>query len=125
MAVEIYTGTYVNAEEANKYIDIATIAHCCRLLKDASLRLESTSKKIINARDYCTREALFMQGETVEEPIEFCGKDFNDISSYMNDFADAILEATNRAYDKKQLELNEEARILDAQEALKNETVGQ
>ena len=122
MAVEIYEGTHVKAEPATNYIDVNTIYHACKLIKDASARLERTSKKIINAKDYCTKEALFMLGESFEEPIEFCGKDFYDISDYIHDFADTVLEATSKALDKKQLLLNEEAMEKEKLEILKEET---
>ncbi len=113
MAIEIYQGKNVTAEDAAKFFDLPTIIHSCNKLKEAASILETTGKKIIDAKDYCTREALFMQGESFEEPIEFCGKDFNDISSYISDFAETILEATNKAMEKKQLLLNEEARVFD------------
>jgi hypothetical protein len=122
MAVEIYEGTHVKAEPATNYMDVNTIYHACKLIKDASARLERTSKKIINAKDYCTKEALFMLGESFEEPIEFCGKDFYDISDYIHDFADTVLEATSKALDKKQLLLNEEAMEKEKLEILKEET---
>ena len=122
MAVEIYEGTHVTAEPATNYIDVNTIYHACKIIKDASTRLERTSKKIINAKDYCTKEALFMLGESFEEPIEFCGKDFYDISDYIHDFADTILEATAKALDKKQLILNDEAREKEKLEILKEES---
>ena len=113
MAVEIYVGRYVTAEEATKYIDAATITNCCNKMKKSASELKQTGKKISSSKSRCTKNHLSIAGNTMEDDIDLCECDYNDAATYMETFSATILGALQRALDKKQLQLNAEAQRKD------------
>ena len=121
MAIEIYRGKYISADDATKVIDMPTINDGCRMLKDASDRLERLTKKIDLLRETCSKEAISIDGSSMEELIEHYEKLTNDFSLYISDLSDALSKTTQRVVNRKQTILNEEARRLDDKEALLHE----
>ena len=118
MAIEKYQGKYVVAEDALKVIDMPTINSGCRMLKDASEKLDNLSKKIEVLKDLINRDTLSISDSNMEAIIEEYGKRTRDFSLYINDLSETVNTTTQRVVNRKQVIFNEEAKRLDEQEAL-------
>ncbi|MBR4693255.1 MAG: hypothetical protein IKQ06_05100 [Bacilli bacterium] len=118
MAIEKYQGKYVIAEDALKVIDMPTINNGCRMLKDASEKLENLSKKIEVLKDLINRDSLSVSDSNMEAIIEEYEKRTRDFSLYINDLSETVNTTTQRVVNRKQVIFNEEAKRLDEQEAL-------
>jgi len=118
MAVEIYQGTYVSAESAANYIDITTITQGINMLGQAAEEYAEIGSSLIGVSGNFTSEVLSVQGTTMQNSIENCGSSITDIKEKLTNIGNNILEATQKALDKKQLELNEIAKEKDQAAAL-------
>lgn len=118
MAVEIYQGTYVSAESAANYIDVATITEGINMLGQAADEYAGIGSSLIEVSGNFTNEVLSVQGATMQNSIENCGSTITDVKEKLIDIGNNILEATQKALDKKQLELNEIAKEKDQAAAL-------
>ena len=115
MAIEKFRGKYIVGENASKYIDMDTIHDGCRMMRTAAEKLAMIYKKIDHLRDVCSRDALSVQGENLENRIEAYENQINDFSLYIEDLSNVIEDTTLRVFNRKQVILNEEAKRLDEQ----------
>lgn len=113
MAIEIYRGKYVTGDSAREYIDIDTINDGCKLMKSASEKLDIIQKKIDYLKEFCSKEALYIQGESLEEKINSYEKNVNNFSGYIDDLSNTIEATALRVFNRKQVILNEDAKRLD------------
>ena len=111
MAVEIYQGTQSIAEDANNYIDSQGIISCCNSLKDISEELINLSRKFYEVAQYCNKDKLSVRGKEFQSVIENCGDKIDNAHNYIQNYIEEILKATQRAIDKKQIELNDIAKM--------------
>ncbi len=120
MNVEIFKGNFTIADSAMKYIDVESISAGCALLSDACNALNNLSNKVISTRDYCTLENFSMNGVTVEDEIEFCGKSLKETSNSIQDMIEMLQRAMSNALDRKQTYLNEIAQEEEKQALMRN-----
>ena len=118
MPVEIYQGKNVIAETTLNYIDSTTINEGIKKLEEIAEELLSISKKIEKTKDLCNRESLSVGNNTLEAIIDSCETEFIEVSNYLNDSSKLLLEALQKAIDKKQILLNDEAIKLDSLESI-------
>ena len=120
MAVIKYIGKYVNAEDAITSFDYLEIENALKNLKEGAQKLEDAAKRMRNAESYYTKETFSINGETFDGKIERCSNYFMSTAVYMEELAELVRTARLKAYNRKQVLLNDEARILD-QEKIKQE----
>ncbi len=113
MAVEMFQGQYISAESATKYIDYQTISDGCRMLDDAADKLARIARKIDQLKENCNRDTLSIQGSNMEDYIEFYEKNTNDFSVYISELSDTVMQTLERVYNRKQIVLNEAAKVED------------
>ena len=118
MAVEKYQGKYVNAQDASNVIDMVSILDGCRMLKEASGQLSTLAKKINQVKDYYNRDTLSINSKDMEDYVDYHEKNTKDFSLYLTDLAETLTNTTQRVYNRKQMQFNDEARLLDEQQAL-------
>lgn len=124
MAVIRYIGKYVNAEDANVYFDYQAIENAIKNIKEGVLKLEDTSKRMHNAETYYTKETFSINGETMNEKIEYCANYVKSTADYLDELAELVRSAQLKAFNRKQVLLNNEARALD-QARIKQEKLKQ
>lgn len=120
MAVIKYIGKYVNAEDAITSFDYLEIENALKNLKEGAQKLEDAAKRMRNAESYYTKETFSINGETFDGKIERCSNYFMSTAEYMEELAELVRNARLKAFNRKQVLLNDEARILD-QEKIKQE----
>lgn len=121
MAVERFHGKYIYGENARQYIDIDTINDACRIMKEASNKLNAISEKIDRLRELCSKDALSVDGEGMDERIEAYENFMNDFSLYIDDLSNTIRDTTQRVFNRKQIILNEEAKRMDQMMSLEKQ----
>lgn len=122
MAVIKYIGKYVNAEDAITSFDYLEIENALKNLKEGAQKLEDAAKRMRNAESYYTKETFSINGETFDGKIERCSNYFMSTAEYMEELAELVRNARLKAFNRKQVLLNDEARILD-QEKIKQEQI--
>lgn len=122
MAVIKYIGKYVNAEDAITSFDYLEIENALKSLKEGAQKLEDAAKRMRNAESYYTKETFSINGETFDGKIERCSNYFMSTAEYMEELAELVKNARLKAFNRKQVLLNDEARILD-QEKIKQEQI--
>ena len=120
MAVIKYIGKYINAEDASLNFDYAEINKAIEYIKEGAEILENAAKKLQNTEIYYTKENFSINGEIFDEKIEHCSNYLMSTAEYMEQLVELISSASLKAFNKKQVLLNDEARILD-QEKIKQE----
>ena len=120
MAVIKYIGKYVNAEDAITSFDYLEIENALKNLKEGAQKLEDAAKRMRNAESYYTKETFSINGETFDGKIERCSNYFMSTAEYMEELAELVRNARLKAFNRKQVLLNDEARALD-QEKIKQE----
>jgi len=113
MAVTRYIGEYVEAEDAQRYIDITSIEESCRELIKEAESIDKIKDNVTTASEYCSKENFYLLGTSVEDEIAGMGSNIKDSSDTIKEYAHALLSKAYTALDNKQIELNEEARIQD------------
>ena len=122
MAVIKYIGKYINAEDAIISFDYLEIENALKNLKEGAQKLEDAAKRMRNAESYYTKETFSINGETFDGKIERCSNYFMSTAEYMEELAELVRNARLKAFNRKQVLLNDEARILD-QEKIKQEQI--
>lgn len=120
MAVIKYIGKYINAEDAIASFDYLEIENALKNIKEGAQKLEDAAKRMRNAESYYTKETFSINGETFDGKIERCSNYFMSTAEYMEELAELVRSARLKAFNRKQVLLNDEARILD-QEKIKQE----
>ncbi len=120
MAVIKYIGKYVNAEDAVTCFDYTNIETAIKNIKDGAEKLEKAARRLQGAETYYTKETFSINGETFDDKIERCSNYFMSTAEYMEELAELVRNARIKAFNRKQVLLNDEARTLD-QEKIKQE----
>ena len=120
MAVIKYIGKYINAEDAIVNFDYNEIETAIKNIKEGVAKLEEAAKRLRNTETYYTKETFSINGETFDGKIERCANFFTSTADYMEELTELVRNARLKAYNRKQVLLNDEARILD-QEKIKQE----
>ena len=113
MAVEVYRGQYVTAEEAVKYIDLYTISDSCRNFNAVIDKLKDISSRIRELKEMGGVETVSIGGKTFEEPVIQYEKAVNDLALYLAELSNTLINEGFKALNRKQTLLNEEARQAD------------
>ena len=113
MAVEIYQGVHVTAESATNYIDVGAISTGCEQLMQAAEQYSSVGSNLSGAAAGLSEDTLSVNGATIQASVEECGSQISTIHGKRSNYASSIMDATLRALDKKQLELNQKAEAED------------
>ena len=113
MAVEVYRGQYVTAEEAVKYIDLYTINDSCRNFNAVIDKLKDISSRIRELKEMGGVETVSIGGKTFEEPVIQYEKAVNDLALYLAELSNTLINEGFKALNRKQTLLNEEARQAD------------
>ena len=113
MAVIKYIGKYVNADDAIASFDYLEIENALKNIKEGAQKLEDAAKRMRNAESYYTKETFSINGETFDGKIECCSNYFMSTAEYMEELAELVRSARLKAFNRKQVLLNDEARILD------------
>lgn len=116
MAIDMFHGTYVDAEDAKNYIDQGTIVTGCQKMDEASNKMTQIIKKVQRLKELCSRENLSVGGLNLDEIIENLENHVEQISLYINDLSGNIVGTTQRVVNRKQVILNEEAMRQDNSE---------
>ena len=122
MAVIKYIGKYVNAQDATICFDNIEIETAIKNIKDGVEKLENAAKRLKDAECYYTKENFSINGETFDNRIERCSNYFLSTARYMKELAEQVRNANLKAFNRKQVEFNDEARIQD-QEKIKQEAI--
>lgn len=123
MAVIKYIGKYINAEDAIVSFDYLEIENAIKNIKEGVEKLEQATKRLRNAENYYTKETFSINGETFDNKIERCANYFNRTSEYMEELSELVRSARLKAYNRKQVQLNDEARALDLEKIKQEEMV--
>jgi len=111
-----FIGNYVQAESANNYIDMAAINSAidkiCKEIED----LESVKAKIETSTDNFRKENLSFFGKDMEEDLHQMEEKIDENIQKLRDYINALLNGSERAFSKKQDELNSEAEKKEKQE---------
>ncbi len=110
MAIDIYKGTIVTAQDAHEMIDASTILSGCSSMKDVSQKLNDISFKIGTLQSLCTKENLSIDGVGFDEKIGEYQKSVQNFSLYLDDLASSITTTCEKVLNRKQVILNEEAK---------------
>ena len=122
MAVIRYIGKYINAEDAILSFDYLEIENAIKNIKEGVEKLEQAAKRLRNAENYYTKETFSINGETFDNKIENCANHFSSTAKYMEELTELVKSARLKAYNRKQVQLNDEARNLDL-EKIKQEQI--
>lgn len=122
MAVIKYIGKYVNAEDAITSFDYLEIENAIKNIKEGAQKLEEAANRMRNTEAYYTKETFSINGETFDEKIERCSNYFKSTADYMEELAELVRNARLKAFNRKQVCLNDEARALDL-EKIKQEQI--
>lgn len=123
MAVIKYIGKYINAEDAIVSFDYLEIENAIKNIKEGVEKLEQATKRLRNAENYYTKETFSINGETFDNKIERCASYFTRTSEYMEELSELVRAARLKAYNRKQVQLNDEARALDLEKIKQEEMV--
>lgn len=123
MAIEIYQGKYVTAEDANGYIDGITISDGCMMLSDAARKLSDIVTKLQELKEDFSSANLSIQGSSMEPIIEAFVKSTMDLAQTISNLSETLSTTTQRVVNRKQVLLNEEAKVKDEQAAASPEEV--
>ena len=115
MAIDVYHGTYVTAEDANDYIDVNTIQSGCSMMKEAADKITAIKDKINTLKELCDGDTLTINGQTMEDQIQEFEDNTNNFALYINELSETVSSAATRALNKKQIIFNEEAKKRDNQ----------
>lgn len=113
MAVIKYIGKYINAEDAIISFDYLEIENAIKNIKEGIEKLEQATKRLRDAENYYTKDTFSINGETFDNKIERCVSYFARTSEYMEELSELVKSARLKAYNRKQVQLNDEARALD------------
>lgn len=122
MAVIKYIGKYVNAEDAITSFDYLEIENAIKNIKEGAQKLEEAANRMRNAETYYTKETFSINGETFDGKIERCSNYFKSTADYMEELTELVRNASLKAFNKRQVYLNDEARALDL-EKIKQEQI--
>lgn len=122
MAVIKYIGKYVNAQDATICFDNIEIETAIKNIKDGVEKLENAANRMRNAEAYYTKETFSINGETFDGKIERCSNYFKSTADYMEELTELVKNARLKAFNRKQVCLNDEARALDL-EKIKQEQI--
>ena len=122
MAVIRYIGKYINAEDAILSFDYLEIENAIKNIKEGVEKLEQAAKRLRNAENYYNKETFSINGETFDNKIENCANHFSSTAKYMEELTELVKSARLKAYNRKQVQLNDEARNLDL-EKIKQEQI--
>lgn len=124
MAVIKYIGKYVNADDAIASFDYLEIENALKNIKEGAQKLEDAAKRMRNAESYYTKETFSINGETFDGKIERCSNYFMSTAEYMEELAELVRSARLKAFNRKQVLLNDEARILDQEKIKQEQKIG-
>ncbi len=113
MAVEIFSGQYITADDATKYIDLYTINDSCRNFNAAVERLNDIAKEIVELREMGGADTLFVGGRTLEPQVEQFEQSVRDLALYLSELANNLINDGIKALNRKQTILNDEARQIE------------
>lgn len=113
MAVIKYIGKYVNAEDSITHFDYLEIDNAIKNIKEGAEKLRNSAKRMQDAEIYYSKDDFSINGETFGNRINGCSNRLLATAKYMEDLAESIVQARLKAYNKKQVQLNDEARIQD------------
>ena len=126
MNSEPYRGTTTTAESALEYIEYDRIVEACNMIKETATDMREIGNKINSAGEYCSPNNFCVQGCTYTDSVDECSNSFQMASKGLDEYADSILTALNKAFNIKQDELNEEAiqqdRARQSQNSDRNDT---
>lgn len=116
MNSEQYKGTTTTAESALEYIEYDKIVEACEMIKETATEMREIGNKIDSAGEYCSPNNFCVQGCTYTDSVDECSNSFLMASKGLDEYANSIISALNKAFNIKQDELNENARQQDRQQ---------
>ena len=107
MEVERFRGKYVEADDANQYIDMASIYNTISDIRKEIERLENIESGIDSSSNNLRKENLSFFVKDMEEDVVVMRETIKDNINKLNNYIEILSNETNEALNKKQIELNE------------------
>ncbi len=114
--------------DESQIIDTATITRGINKFREAIEAFELSGKKVIQASEICTADALSIDNNTLQWPIEDLGIEIKDLKVYLNSLADEVLYEAQVVSSQQYNELTEYRRqqaLLAQQQAQQQAQQGQ
>ena len=110
MAIEIYRGEYVTAEDASKLIDTNSLKKQCDLLNEAAQQLDAIARKVQELRSICNKNAISVNEYSMEKEIDSYKKQITNLSSYLRKLSANLINAAQKVINRNQVIFNEKAK---------------
>ncbi len=113
--IEPYKGPILTAEFATNYINPLPINYLCKSIQEEIEKLNSINQKIIEAKSYCSKEFLDVEGIQMEERLELNSTHLNKYIEILEEYLESVKETLKTVINEKQILLNEKAIIQERQ----------
>jgi len=111
MNIEIYQGPFITANSALNYINPLPIMNIINQLKEELNSLQQVKDKLLEAKSYCSKEYLYIEGISIEDQLEDNINHIENIKESIREYLDNTVRMLEREIEEKQLELNEKAKL--------------
>ncbi len=121
MAIDMYKGKFVTAQDASKLIDTNNINKQCMNFNDAAEKLNAIADKIQVLRNICNKDAISVDGVGMEDTIDLYEKHVRELSEYLKNLSSNIVNDSQKIINRKQIIFNEEAKEENKNITIKSE----
>ena len=97
---------YYGITDKSQLIDIRTIKEGCDQYIDALNYLLNAGKDVAQASKICTKEAMSVDGQSLEMTLYEMGKDFADVAKEYSGYANELYQQAVGVYNEQVAELN-------------------
>lgn len=91
----------------SQLIDIYTISDGIKKYRDAIEAFELSGKRVVSASQICTADAMSIDNDTLQYPIEALGVELQNLKKELNAIADEVLFEAQLIRQKQLTELND------------------
>ena len=78
--------------------DYELIVKACNMIKDTATDMETIGRKINSAGEYCSPTDFYVDGYSYSDNVSECSNCFQFASKGLDEYADSILLAVNKAF---------------------------
>ena len=107
MAVEIYKGEKIIAENAFDTIDVLKINQQCDSLRDTVSHLRNVEEKLSEVKSTLSRDAFTISGSTLVAEVEEVMRFYEKTAEYILKFSNQVSTSLENYLDEKQLQFNQ------------------
>ena len=92
---------------SSQMIDVEAIKQACVQIETAAADFTTASKKVEDAKSYCGKGALEVEGKTMEESFDQVSGDLSNVEKSIKDFTSSIVSTAQSIYYAQSQELAE------------------